>query len=345
MRVTIRSVAEEAGVSAMTVSNVLRGQDARMGTETRRRVVEAAERLNYLPVNPPAAQNRLVETRIVTLVPEHHDMSEHPLDLLTYKGVVESARSYGYNVLTMLREGRDPVLKSDAIRFVDRRSDGFIFIASREGKWRRALDIVSQHGIPSVVCFRSDAPEGVAWVDVDNVSVMQQVVEHFVRCGHTRIAYLSGPADNYNEQQRRTAWEKAMCEHNLEPSRELVVAGTSPKGEFVLHSDAAATVRRLGVTAVACFNDPLALSLWEELESQGVRVPNDISLIGVDDRPDAEPRGLTTVAHSCSDIGHLAMDAWVELLKGSEAFACCKKAPATFIARHSVRQLHSSSTR
>lgn len=345
MRVTIRTVAEEAGVSAMTVSNVLRGQDSRMCDETRQRVIETAERLNYLPVSPPSSQNRLVETRIVTLVPEHHDEHEHPLDLFTYKGLVEGARAHGYDVLTMAREGRDPVLKSDAIRFLDRRSDGFIFIASREGKWRRALEIVSQHCIPSVVCFRRDMRECVAWVDVDNTSVMQQMIAHFVKCGHTRIAYLSGPADNFDEQQRQAAWVQVMWKHGLELQQSFVVRGTADEGEFVLHPDAAETVRRLGVTAVACFNDPLALSLWEALEAQGVRVPEDISLIGVDDRPESAPRGLTSLAHSCYDVGRLAMDAWVELKKGGEAAACCKEAPVTFVERRSVRQLNQSSTR
>lgn len=322
----------------MTVSNVLRGQDSRMAAETRERVLEAAQRLNYLPVSPPTSQNRRVETRIVTLVPEHHS-NQHPLDLYTYEGVCEGASKHGYDVLTMRREGHDPVLKSDEIRFVDRRSDGFIFIASREGKWRRALDIVSNHRIPSVVCFRRDAPEGVAWVDVDNESVMQQMVDHFVKCGHKRIAYLSGPADNFDEKQRQSAWVQEMWNHELELQREFVVPGTAGEGEFVLHPDAATTIRRLGVTAVACFNDPLALALWEALEAQGVRVPDDISLIGADNRIEADKRGLTTVAHLCSEVGRLAMDAWVELKNGAEAASCSKLAPGYLIERASVRSL------
>ncbi len=345
MRVTIRSVAEEAGVSAMTVSNVLRGQDMRMRTETRQRVIEAAQRLNYLPVSPPASQKRHMETRIITLVPEHYGVSEHPLDLFTYEGLAEGARKHGYDLMTMLREGCDPVLNSDEVRFVDRRSDGFIFIASREGKWRRALDIVSQHGIPSVVCYRRNAPAGVAWVDVDNNLVMQQMVEHFVQRGHRRIAYLSGPADNFDEKQRQSAWVQAMWKHGIELRQEFLIPGTTEGGEFVLHPQAAETVRRLGVTAVACFNDPLALSLWDALEAQGVRVPTDVSLIGVDNRREAEPRGLTTVCHLCSEIGRLAIDAWIELKNGGEAAACCKVAPVHLIVRQSVHTLNSSSTR
>ena len=316
-----------------------------MCAETRQRVVEAVQRLNYLPVSPPASQKRHVETRIVTFVPEHFDVNEHPLDLFTYEGLAEGARKHGYDLLTMLREGHDPVLNSDEARFVDRRSDGFIFVASREGKWRRALDIVSKHRIPSVVCFRRNAPQGVAWVDVDNNLVMQQMVEHFVKCGHKRIAYLSGPADNFDEKQRQAAWVQTMWKHRMEICQELVIRGTSGDGEFVLHPQAAATVRRLGVTAVACFNDPLALALWDALESQGMRVPDDVSLIGVDNRVEAEPRGLTTVCHSCSEVGRLAMDAYVELKNGGEAAACCKMAPVHIIVRQSVRPLNLSSTR
>lgn len=322
----------------MTVSNVLRGQDSRMAAETRERVLEAAQRLNYLPVSPPTSQNRRVETHIVTLVPEH-PIEQHPIDLYTYEGVCEGASKHGYDVLTMRREGNDPVLQSDEIRFVDRRSDGFIFIASREGKWRRALDIVSRHGIPSVVCFRREAPEGVAWVDVDNESVMEQMVDHFVKCGHKRIAYLSGPADNFDEKQRQRAWVQEMWKHELELHRDFVVPGTAGEGEFALHPEAASMIRQLGATAVACFNDPLALALWEALEAQGVSVPNDISLIGADNRVEADKSGLTTVAHLCSEVGRLAMDAWIELKSGAEAASCSRLAPGYLIERHSVKSL------
>ena len=176
MRATLRSVAEEAGVSVVTVSNVLRGVESRASEPTRARVLAAAKQLNYLPVSPPASQNRRIETRIVTMVPEYRDVTHHDLDLFTYEGIVEGARAHGYDILTMVRDDREQSLQREKLRYLDRRSDGFIFI-SAIGQWIRAFDIVSQHEIPAVVCYRRDTPAGVAWVDVDNDDAMQQAVD------------------------------------------------------------------------------------------------------------------------------------------------------------------------
>ena len=338
MRTTIRCVAEQAGVSAVTVSNVLRGVESRASEATRLRVLATAKDLNYLPVSPPSSQNRQIETRIVTLVPEYRDITHYDLDLFTYEGIVEGARRHGYDVLTMVRDDREKSLKREKLRYLDRRSDGFIFI-SAIGQWVRAFDIVAQHGIPAVACYRRDLPPGVAWVDVDNDGVMRQAVEHLAGRGHRRIAYLSGPPNNFDEKQRRRAWKATVKAQGLEVRDEFIVQGAAEN--YALNDKALASVSRLGVTAAVCFNDTLALALWDAIEAQGLNVPRDLSLIGVDDRPEAAARGLSSVAHSFMDVGRLAMDAWVELKNGGEAADCCKVAPVHLVSRDSVRTLTS----
>ncbi len=342
MRSTLGRIAEQAGVSKVTVSNVLRGVENRASAQTRDRVLEAARSLNYLPVNPPSAQNRHIETHIVTLVPEYRDVTHFDLDLFTYEGIVEGARHHGYDVLTMVRNDREQNLRREKLRYLDRRSDGFIFI-SAVGQWTRAFDIVSQYKVPTVVCYRRDTPEGVAWVDVDNDEVMRQAVEHVVQNGHRRIAYLSGPPNNFDAKQRLHAWKLVMSQQNLEVRDEWVVQGAEEN--YVRNLQAIASVSRLGVSAVICFNDTLALELWDEMEAQGLSVPQDLSIIGVDNRPEAVARGLTSVDHSFREIGRLAMDAWIELKNGGEATTCCKVTPVQLMPRHSVRPANLSSTR
>ena len=342
MRATLTRVAEHAGVSKVTVSNVLRGVENRASAETRDRVLEAARTLNYLPVNPPSVQNRPMETRIVTLVPEYRDATHLDLDLFTYEGIVEGARQHGYDILTMVRNEREQSLRLEKLRYLDRRSDGFIFV-SAIGQWVRAFDIVSQYKVPSVVCYRRDTPPGVAWVDVDNDDIMRQAIEHLVQNGHRRIAYLAGPPNNFDEKQRLRAWKTMMQQQNLEVRDEWVVQGA--RENYVRNQQAIASISSLTVSAVICFNDTLALELWSEIEAQGLRVPHDLSLIGIDNRPEANARGLTSVAHSFTQVGRLAMDAWIELKNGGDSAACCKVAPVHLMKRHSVRTLNPSSTR
>lgn len=337
MRATIRQVADKAGVSRATVSNVLRGVESRASEETRNRVLEAAQHLQYLPVRPPTAQNRHIETRIVTLVPEHPDITHHELDLYTYEGIVEGARKHGYDVLTMVRSDDEWGLGREEIRYLDRRSDGFIFAVSLSGPWESAVATLAENRVPSVVCYSRAVPDGIAWVDVDNSGAMRQAVEHLVQNGHTRIAYLSGPPNNFDANQRRHDWIVAMQDQGLPVDEQLIVQGSKPG--YVKDTAAIASVSGLGVTAVVCFNDTLALALWSAMEEQGLRVPHDISIIGVDNRPEAAERGLSSVAHSFADVGRLAMDAWIELKNGGDAATCCKVAPVSLVSRDSVRNL------
>ena len=333
MRATIRQIAIEAGVSNVTVSNVLRGLESRASAETRARVVAAARKLNYIPVKPPTAQNRHVETRVVTLVPEHHDVRHPDLDLFTYQGVVEGARHHGYSVLTLVqredeRDGREP------LRFLDRSSDGFIFTVSLQEQWARVLDIVAHNKVPSVVCYNRQVPDGVAWVDVDNRAAMRGAVEHLAERGHERIAFVAGPPDNFDAAERLREWNAAMREAEL--STEFLVQGA--RAGYV--TDTAALTGLVaatsGVTAAICFNDTLALALWDAVEAQGKNVPADLSIIGMDNRAEAAERGLSSIAHSFVDVGRLAMDAWIELKAGAPSAACCKLAPVHLVPRRSV---------
>lgn len=336
-RATIRCIAEEVGVSNVTVSNVLRGLDSRASEETRARVLEAASRLNYIPVKPPTAQNYQVETGVVTMVPEHHDIRHPDLDLFTYQGILEGARKHNYNVLTMVCPDQNKNVARQELRFLDRSSDGFIFTVSLQAQWAQVFDIVAKHHVPSVVCYHREVPEGVAWVDVDNEGAMSQAVEHLVQNGHSRIAFLAGPPDNFDANERRRAWTAAMSERGLDGSHRFIVQGAGKN--YVQDREAMASVSSLGVTAAVCFNDTLALALWDTLEAQGRRVPEDISLIGMDNRLEAEKRGLSSLAFAFADVGRLAMDAWCELKNGQPAAQCCRTAPVRLVQRASVHSL------
>jgi len=340
MRSTIRTIAKEAGVSHVTVSHVLRGLDSRTSEETRTRVLETAQRLNYIPVKPPTTQNHHVETRIVTFVPEHHDDRYYELDLFTFQGVVEGARKHGYDVLTMVRHGIEKKGVAHEAHFLDRRSDGFIFNVILHNQWPSVLEAISTNGVPSVVCYHRDVPAGVAWVDIDHARAMHESVAHLVERGHRRIAFVTGPPDNFHAQQRQQRWEEAMHAQGLEIPTRFIVQGTHSVCGCIPETDAVETVANIGATAAVCFSDLMALAVWDATQAQGKSVPGDLSLIGVDNSAQAAARGLTSVTHSFIDVGRLAMEAWIELHQGAEAALCCKTSSTSLIHRESVRTLH-----
>ena len=200
------------------------------------------------------------------------------------------------------------------------------------------MNIVAHNKVPSVVCYNRNVPDGVAWVDVDNRTAMRLAIEHLTERGHERIAFVAGPPDNFDATERRREWLEAIQKRGL--NAEFVVQGA--RAGYVTDIEALSTVTELGVTAAICFNDTLALALWDAVEARGLCVPEDLSIIGMDNRSEAAQRGLTSLSHSFADVGRLAMDAWVELKNGAKSSDCCKLAPVQLISRHSVHVLNNS---
>ena len=315
MRTSIRQVAERAGVSAMTVSRVMRGQNHKVSEQTRQRILEVVQELDYVPVRA-AMQNRHVETHVIGLVPYYVSFPNNQLDALTYEGVCDAARSHGYDLLIMLRDEADWMANRQEVRFLDRRSDGFIFISPGIGEWSAALQALQKHEVPAVVCYRRDVPEGVAWVDPDNEAIMRLGVEKLRAAGHRKIAYVGGVLSNtrrnFDDIERARIFEKIMLEGKSK--KLLIFTGATP--DWTLHPDLLPSLLKAGVTGVVCLDDLLALMLWDELEKRGLKVPRDFSIIGVDNSPQGEARGLSSVAFSYQDVGRLAVQAWLDLKAG-----------------------------
>ena len=141
MRPSIRQVAALAGVSHVTVVNILRGRDSRASAETRERVLAAARELNYVPIAQPASQRRHIETRIIGIVLDQFDIDESALGLSTFRGLREGAVEHNYDLLTLCRNEPNWMLGGEELQFLDRRCDGFIFVGPY--KRRAVLDAVA----------------------------------------------------------------------------------------------------------------------------------------------------------------------------------------------------------
>ena len=321
----------------MTVSRVLRGRDDLVSPDTRDRVLKAVRELDYIPVRF-AAQNRHVETRIVGIVPHVTDLSQR-LDLDTLNGVASAARDNGYDVLLMLRGEAEWMADRQDHRFLDRRSDGFLFVSVGIGEWSGTLDSLARHKVPTVVCYRRDVPEEIAWVDPDNDQMIHDAVTCLIDLGHRRIAYIAppmlgagpnylsiGPIDNFDHKARTNAFTALTDQRGVNC------------GVYTEESMSADMLRALvkdGVTAIVTGYHSYALTLWDIATQCGIDVPRQLSLIGIDHGDDAEARGLTTTGFSFFDVGNAAFFAFQKLLTGAEPVECNHRVPTTLIRRAS----------
>jgi len=321
----------------MTVSRVLRGRDDLVSPDTRDRVLKAVRELDYIPVRF-AAQNRHVETRIVGIVPHMTDLSQR-LDLDTLNGVASAARDNGYDVLLMLRGEAEWMADRQDLRFLDRRSDGFLFVSVGIGEWSGTLASLAKHKVPTVVCYRRDVPAEIAWVDPDNDQMILDALACLMELGHRQIAYISppmlgvgpnylsiGPIDNFDHNARTSAFITLADQRGIN-------CGVYPE-----ESMSAEMLRKLikdGVTAIVTGYHSYALTLWDIATQCGIDVPGQLSLIGIDHAIDAEARGLTTTGFSFFDVGNAAFFAFQKLLAGADPADCHRRVPTTLIRRAS----------
>ena len=294
-RPTIADVARAAGVSAGTVSAVLNARPT-VRDATRARVLQAIDRLGYLP---SASAQRLggagsTAPPCVGLVikevanPFYAELVLGASAALDARGVVPLVcASEG----DFAKEGRViDALRSHDVRGVvvapvlDADADlSHLFLLRRAGFPFVLLETVA--GLPSdVVC-------------VDNVAAAQGAVQHLIGLGHERIVHLAGPAYTRHSQDRRLGFEKAFSQSALRFTDAAVIpCGSRFEDGYRAGME---VFREEGgrPTAVSCFNDLVALGLLRALAELGLCVPDDVSVVGFDDVPEAAraPQPLTTV--------------------------------------------------
>ena len=349
MRSTIRQVAARAEVSRMTVSRVLQGRRHQVNDQTYERVLEVIREMNYVPVRP-VTQNRAHQTNAIGMVPYHRNPSRNLIDSLTFEGLCDGASNHGHDLLIMLRAEAEWMANRQELRFLDRRCDGFIFVSPGMHEWQTALETLVQHEIPAVVCYRRDVPDGVAWVDPDNERVVDLALDCLQKCGHRNIAYLggpkmtldhigllanvSGPRTNYDDERRIAHFRARLNAANGAEDEPLVLHPADE--DWKLAREEVQEILDSGATGVMCVNDHIALQLWDHLESLELRVPDDLSIVSVDNQQSAELRGLTSIGFGYDEVGRHAVKAWLELSKGKPAAQCSHVVPVHLAKRASV---------
>jgi LacI family transcriptional regulator len=328
MRATIRQVAGAAGVSAMTVSRILRGQTEHVAPETAEKVLRVAREFNYIAVRP-ALQNKRVTTHVISLVVDGIQSLKSTVGAATFDGLRDAAMHNGYDLL--LHAERQDVLSREEARFLDRRSDGVIFVSPRQR--RKLLQTLAQHEFPTVACYSVDVPKGVATITPDNVALVKFAVEHLWSRAHRKIAFFAGPSWHSDARERQRMWTREMKHRGAGLCATWFEAS---EGDANSHRAAAEKLLQHRPTAVLCHNDYRALILWQVAREQGIRVPKELSIIGVDDIPAAQTQGLTTFSNPFEAIGTAAVEAMIGLLRGEDAASMSRRFPVDFVERHSV---------
>jgi LacI family repressor for deo operon, udp, cdd, tsx, nupC, and nupG len=328
----IYEVARRAGVSTATVSRVLSRPDV-VAPGTRKKVMQAVERLGYTP-NSAAANLRTLRTRkLLVTVP---DIS-NPFFAQILQGIEDAAQRRGYAVLLGDTQHDDQREERYASMLKSKEADGLIFLGHRLPKEAAALVKGLAPRCAPVVNGCEFSPRlGVPSVHIDNARASAEAINHLYRLGHRRVGVITGPLASPLSRDRLRGVKSEAKSKGREG--DLIVG----QGDFTIASGAAMAdqllTRKDAPTAVFCFNDGMAVGVIQTAKRYGRKVPDDLSVVGFDDIQFARyiDPPLTTVAQPMREIGEGTVRLLLEILDGNEIAPVSITLPHTLMVRAST---------
>lgn len=324
-RPTLRDVAREADVSYQTVSRVI-NNNVNVSPSTRHRVLKAIEALDFHP-NRAAQMLQTEKSHTIEVVMPYFGFNRVLYDMAR----ITHERGYHFIISAIDNAEFASTLESANSRFID----GLILIPLIPIVDDYEALLALTHGIPFV---QIGARLGVNLPSViyDHAKGARLATQHLIDLGHRQIAEISGPLLNYDAYDRHEGWLATLSDNEIEP-------GPHVEGDFTIEGGYLAMARLLdegaAFTAVFVGNDSMALGVQTALHQRGLRVPDDISVVGFDDVPESAhlvPK-LTTIRQDFQLLGQLAVEYIIDLIEKPDTPIYQRVLPPKLIVRESTR--------
>jgi LacI family transcriptional regulator len=337
--VTIYDIAEKANVSAMTVSRVI-NNSGRISEKTRAKVRKVMEEMNYVP-NQTARSLVLQQTKLLFLLIT--DIT-NPFYTTLARGAEDAAKKQGYRLLF---GNSDESLEKEAdyvTTILTTRVDGVLLAPAGDPSLPH-LELLRRHDVPFVLLDREVPGIDCDIVLGDSKEGARQLVSHLAEAGHERIAMVNGSSSISSARLRLQGYKEGLKLSEL-PFREDHIFETS-FGSLSDLTEMEAWLAGLNPppTAILTGNNVLAVEVMRLLHGQGLRVPEDMSIVCFDDLgpyADVEPF-LTVAAQQAYQFGYMGMSMLIERIQDKETAQPWKKIvlPAELLVRRSVKPLRS----
>ena len=312
---TIKDIARACDVSTATVSYVINGKNTLL-PETRERVLRTMREMNY---HPSAVARGLAKKRMNTLGILFDNVGSemavwHPYTSGILQGVLSASAQAGYNVTIFTELWQNAELSLPKLR--DQRTDGILIVAPPLGT--DILPSLRSAGSRVVTISSESGPFGIPSVDVDNALGVALAVRHLRELGHARIAFLGGEPNMVSAVVREAAFRDALQASGVQVLPNYVATASYQSVEISCRQAQRLLTLPLPPTAVVAGNDQIAMGVLDAARALGIAVPEQLSVTGFDDIPDAarlQPP-LTTVRQPFSEIGTSATRLLLRLLSG-----------------------------
>lgn len=322
-----RQVADHAGVSPQTVSRVANG-GLNVDPLTRDRVLASMQALGYRRNRVGLA---LRSGRYHTLGVVMPTLSSYG-NTRTWESLAVAADHEGYGIILMPLERRDPEAVTTAVeRLGDQPVDGVVLLIEQHFLAGDRLSLPT--GLP-VVVVDSTGQDGRALVDTDQGLGARQATEHLLDLGHPTVHHIAGPRESYAAERREAGWRHTLAERGRPVPAPMAGDWTPEAG----YRAGLSLADRPDVSAVFVANDQMALGALRAFHERGVRVPDDVSVVGFDDMPEASAfwPPLTTIWQDFEGVGRIAVASVLAEIRGQRPDAGAVLVPTRLVPRAST---------
>lgn len=311
-RIIIDDVAKAAGVSTATVSRVI-NETGPVSEATRQKVLDAVNRLNY---RPTTAAQILAGSRTRTIGLLFSEISGDFFSPLL-RGIEAVAQDQNYGLLVYATHGGDAISPNKPLLVGDHNCDGAIVFV--DSLTEQALSRLTQNDFPVVLIHHSSPPGlQIPTVTVENKKGSFQVVEHLiVHHGYKRIGFLAGLENHEDSYWREMGYQEAMESYGLTPDPRLRTVGGFDR-EIARKAILEMMSSGVEIDAIFAGDDESAIGVYTALESLGIRIPEDIAVVGFDDTYLSSHLNppLTTVKAPIEEVGRCAVKHLLEKING-----------------------------
>jgi LacI family transcriptional regulator len=326
----IAEIARRANVSTATVSRTL-NQSGPVKATTARKVWRAVTALNYYP-NSHARTLVSGRSRLIGLIVSDITNPFFPELIRVFEDLASQKQ---YDLLLTSTDYDTSRMTTCLRRMLERKVDGVAMMTSEMDM--SLIKELSKRSVPIVFMDVGQMGPRMSHVSIDYGNGIRQAVEHVVELGHRSIGFITGPLDLHSARTRRQAFVDGLRHHKITLDRKLVREGThtAEGGEKAMKE-----ILKLSKipTAVVCSNDWTAIGALHAIHASGLRVPEDVSLVGFDDIPltSYTTPALTTIRMSAREVGATAFQALFSLIGEEHLEGDVYQVPTRLVVREST---------
>lgn len=309
--VTLKDIAKEAGVSVNTVSCALR-DSPRISKKVKQRVKEIADRMGYTP-NYIARALRIKKSKVIGVIVS--DIS-NPVFGKMVKGVESAAKQKNYSLIICNTEEEHDMEVDAVTTMISKGVDGVVITPTQHDI--SSLELLKKMNIPFILMGRRFKNYSTNYVVSDDFRGGYISGEYFIKKGHRKLIFINGTKHISSSQEREEGFIKALAKFNLLPQKIFYIMPDIHQGYHLAKKILDTT---MDFTGIFCFDDYTAFGVIKAIREKGLRIPQDIAIIGYDNTEFAEMLdiGLTSVDFNEYRIGELVAEHIMDIIENSKA--------------------------